>query len=255
MITITDVEALYRIPDNELNKLTAKDRLIIFSRAGSQMPMSKFQALAAIKAKMEIVEYPAEIESMEMSDQAAYAGYLHGMYAATAKQQEPVRIYSSLFDRIAKSSAKNPAILKNLGKVQFGMDDRKPVRKTTAKQQEKSANPVQTETAKKSAAADKKTETKPEASDQPRPTEKKTGRKKPAPLVDKMCSMGLEDMRAKLSRNEEQLIKALNQATDDDLGYRFLLKMTFGEEDSTKIWEKTRKAFATLKEMAANANI
>ena len=55
MLIITDVETLYRIPDNELKKLTVKDRIVIFSRNGAQMPMSKFQALASIKAKMEII--------------------------------------------------------------------------------------------------------------------------------------------------------------------------------------------------------
>ena len=49
MLIITDVETLYRIPDNELKKLTSKDRMVIFSSSGAQMPMSKFQALAAIK--------------------------------------------------------------------------------------------------------------------------------------------------------------------------------------------------------------
>ena len=85
MLIITDVETLYRIPDNELKKLTAKDRVIIFSRSGAQMPMSKFQALASIKAKMEIMEAPAEIDSMSEPDRLVYTGYLYGAYAATAK--------------------------------------------------------------------------------------------------------------------------------------------------------------------------
>ena len=65
--------------------------------------MSKFQALASVKAKMEIIEYPAETDSMAEMDQMIYVGYLFGSYAASAKQQEPVKIYSSLFDKLAKS--------------------------------------------------------------------------------------------------------------------------------------------------------
>ena len=241
MLIITDVEALYRIPDNELKKLTAKDRVIIFSRTGAQMPMSKFQALAAIKAKMEIIEAPAETDAMSEPDRLVYTGYLYGSYAATARAQEPVKIYSSLFDRIARAGAKSSGILKSMGKIQIcGVEEKKSSRKTTAskKKDTPAAAPVKKESKPAKTAAEKK----------PAATVKKT-EKKASPLIEKMCSLGLTDMKAKLIKNEEHIIKALKDAPDAEIGYKFQLKMYFGETDSVKIWDKTSGAFAQLKKL------
>ena len=241
MLIITDVETLYRIPDNELKKLTAKDRVIIFSRTGAQMPMSKFQALAAIKAKMEIIEAPAETDAMSEPDRLVYTGYLYGSYAATARAQEPVKIYSSLFDRIARAGAKSSGILKSMGKIQIcGVEEKKSSRKTTAskKKDTPTAAPVKKESKPAKPAAEKK----------PAATVKKT-EKKASPLIEKMCSLGLTDMKAKIIKNEEHIIKALKDAPDAEIGYKFQLKMYFGETDSVKIWDKTSGAFAQLKKL------
>ncbi len=250
MLIITDVETLYRIPDNELKKLTAKDRVIIFSRSGAQMPMSKFQALASIKAKMEIMEAPAEIDSMSEPDRLVYTGYLYGAYAATAKAQEPVKIYSSLFDKIAKAGTKTPGILKTMGKIQIcGADDKKGGKKAPVVK--KSTVPVSTSAAKKETTVTKQPAEKKKA-----PAEKQTAitvkknEKKVSPLIEKMCALGLADMKTKLIKNEEHIIKALKDATDAEIGYKFQLKMYFGEADSVKIWDKTAKAFEQLKKLA-----
>ena len=257
MLIITDVETLYRIPDNELKKLTAKDRVIIFSRSGAQMPMSKFQALASIKAKMEIMEAPAEIDSMSEPDRLVYTGYLYGAYAATAKAQEPVKIYSSLFDKIAKAGTKTPGILKTMGKIQIcGAEDKKGGKKAPAAK--KSTVPVSTSAAKKETTVTKQPAEKKKA-----PAEKQTAitvkkmsssakknEKKVSPLIEKMCALGLADMKTKLIKNEEHIIKALKDATDAEIGYKFQLKMYFGEADSVKIWDKTAKAFEQLKKLA-----
>ena len=64
-----------------------------------------------------------------------------------------------------------------------------------------------------------------------------------------MCRFGLKDMKAKLIKNEEHIIKALKDATDAEVGYKFQLKMYFGETDSVKIWDKTSKAFNQLKKL------
>ena len=50
-------------------------------------------------------------------------------------------------------------------------------------------------------------------------------------------------------KNEEHIIKALKDATDAEIGYKFQLKMYFGEADSIKIWDKTAKAFEQLKKL------
>ena len=264
MLIITDVETLYRIPDNELKKLTAKDRVIIFSRSGAQMPMSKFQALASIKAKMEIMEAPAEIGSMSEPDRLVYTGYLYGAYAATAKAQEPVKIYSSLFDKIAKAGTKTPGILKTMGKIQIcGAEDKKGGKKASAVK--KSAMPSSITANKKetkSTATDVKkkapsTEKKATSAEKQLVTAvKKTtasakkNEKKVSPLIEKMCALGLTDMKTKLIKNEEHIVKALKDATDAEIGYKFQLKMYFGEADSVKIWDKTAKAFEQLKKLA-----
>ena len=272
MLIITDVETLYRIPDNELKKLTAKDRVIIFSRSGAQMPMSKFQALASIKAKMEIMEAPAEIGSMSESDRLVYTGYLYGAYAATAKAQEPVKIYSSLFDKIAKAGVKTPGILKTMGKIQIcGAEDKKGGKKApaakknaapdstviTVKKAAKgsvlSAEKKATPTEKKAALAEKKTastEKQAVASVKKTTTSAKKNEKKVSPLIEKMCALGLTDMKTKLIKNEEHIVKALKDATDAEIGYKFQLKMYFGEADSVKIWDKTAKTFEQLKKLA-----
>lgn len=228
MLIITDVETLYRIPDNELKKLTSKDRMVIFSSSGAQMPMSKFQALASIKAGMEIIEAPAGTGSMSEADRLVYTGYLYGAYASKAKAQEPVKIYSALFDKIA--GAKDPGIIKSMGKIQIcGAAEKKGSRKTVAaKKSSASANaPVKANKEAKPVKAAAKT----------------------SPLIEKMCSLGLTDMKAKLSKNEEHIIKALKDATDAEIGYKFQLKMYFGEADSIKIWDKTAKAFEQLKKL------
>lgn len=245
MLIITDVETLYRIPDNELKKLTVKDRVVIFSRNGAQMPMSKFQALASIKAKMEIIESPVEIDAMSEPDRLVYTGYLYGSYAATAKAQEPVKIYSALFDKIAVTGAKAPGILKSMGKIQIcGVEEKKGGRKAPVAKKKAASAQI-------SAPAAVKKETKPVkpvAGKKTVDTEKKT-EKKASPLVEKMCSMGLKDMKTKLIKNEEHIIKALKDATDAEIGYKFQLKMYFGEADSVKIWDKTSKAFEQLKKL------
>ena len=264
MLIITDVETLYRIPDNELKKLTAKDRVIIFSRSGAQMPMSKFQALASIKAKMEIMEAPAEIDSMSEPDRLVYTGYLYGAYAATAKAQEPVKIYSSLFDKIAKAGTKTPAILKTMGKIQIcGAEDKKGGKKapaakksattasTTADKKETKSTAIDAKkntasTEKKAASAEKQTATAVKKTI----ASAKKNEKKVSPLIEKMCALGLADMKTKLIKNEEHIIKALKDATDAEIGYKFQLKMYFGEADSVKIWDKTAKAFEQLKKLA-----
>ena len=265
MLIITDVETLYRIPDNELKKLTAKDRVIIFSRSGAQMPMSKFQALASIKAKMEIMEAPAEIDSMSEPDRLVYTGYLYGAYAATAKAQEPVKIYSSLFDKIAKAGVKTPGILKTMGKIQIcGAEDKKGGKKAPAAK--KNAAPDSTVIAvkkaakgsvlsaeKKAALAEKKTastEKQAAASVKKTTASAKKNEKIVSPLIEKMCALGLADMKTKLIKNEEHIVKALKDATDAEIGYKFQLKMYFGEADSVKIWDKTAKAFEQLKKLA-----
>ncbi len=254
MLIITDVETLYRIPDNELNKLTSKDRVVIFSRVGSQMPMSKFQALASIKAKMEIIESPTEIDSMDELDQRLYTGYQYGAHAATAKPQEPVKIYSSLLDKIAKSGAKVPAIIKSMGKIQIcGVEDKKgsrsagnkkaaaPKKNVKAASTPAPSTPVQKDEVKPAKASSSK-----KAATAPAKADKKS---KSSPLIEKMCSLGLSDMKTKLSKNEEQLVKAIKNATDAEIGYKFQLKMVFGEDDSVKIWDKTSKAFEQLKKL------
>lgn len=264
MLIITDVETLYRIPDNELKKLTAKDRVIIFSRSGAQMPMSKFQALASIKAKMEIMEAPAEIDSMSEPDRLVYTGYLYGAYAATAKAQEPVKIYSSLFDKIAKAGTKTPGILKTMGKIQIcGAEDKKGGKKapaakksattasTTADKKETKSTAIDAKkntasTEKKAASAEKQTATAVKKTI----ASAKKNEKKASPLIEKMCALGLADMKTKLIKNEEHIIKALKDATDAEIGYKFQLKMYFGEADSVKIWDKTAKAFEQLKKLA-----
>lgn len=264
MLIITDVETLYRIPDNELKKLTAKDRVIIFSRSGAQMPMSKFQALASIKAKMEIMEAPAEIDSMSEPDRLVYTGYLYGAYAATAKAQEPVKIYSSLFDKIAKAGTKTPGILKIMGKIQIcGAEDKKGGKKapaakksattasTTADKKETKSTAIDAKknaasTEKKAASAEKQTATAVKKTI----ASAKKNEKKISPLIEKMCALGLADMKTKLIKNEEHIVKALKDATDAEIGYKFQLKMYFGEADSVKIWDKTAKAFEQLKKLA-----
>ena len=264
MLIITDVETLYRIPDNELKKLTAKDRVIIFSRSGAQMPMSKFQALASIKAKMEIMEAPAEIDSMSEPDRLVYTGYLYGAYTATAKAQEPVKIYSSLFDKIAKAGTKTPGILKTMGKIQIcGAEDKKGGKKapaakksattasTTADKKETKSTAIDAKkntasTEKKAASAEKQTATAVKKTI----ASAKKNEKKASPLIEKMCALGLADMKTKLIKNEEHIIKALKDATDAEIGYKFQLKMYFGEADSVKIWDKTAKAFEQLKKLA-----
>lgn len=244
MLIITDVETLYRIPDNELKKLTAKDRVIIFSRTGAQMPMSKFQALAAIKAKMEIIEAPEETNTMSEADRLVYTGYLYGSYAATAKAQEPVKIYSSLFDRIARAGAKASGIIKSMGKIQIcGVEEKKGSKKAAVSK--KSDAPKQAPVKKEAKpAAEKKPAIEKKAAAPVKKTEKKA-----SPLIEKMCSMGLTDMKAKLIKNEEHLIRALKDATDAEIGYKFQLKMYFGEADSVKIWDKTSRAFEQLKKL------
>lgn len=253
MLIITDVETLYRIPDNELKKLAAKDRVIIFSRSGAQMPMSKFQALASIKSKMEIIESPAEIDAMSEADKLVYTGYLYGSYVATAKAQEPVKIYSALFDKIAKAGSKASGILKSMGKIQIcGAEEKKSSKKAPAAK--KSTAPA-TAAVKKEAkpAAEKKTaaeaKTAKAAAEKKPAAAVKKSEKKASPLIEKMCSMGLADMKTKLTKNEEHLIKALKDATDAEIGYKFQLKMYFGEADSVKIWDKTSKAFEQLKKL------
>ena len=234
------------------------------------MPMSKFQALASIKAKMEIMEAPAEIDSMSEPDRLVYTGYLYGAYAATAKAQEPVKIYSSLFDKIAKAGVKTPGIMKTMGKIQIcGSEDKKSGRKVSASK--KSVSTVSTNaTVKKemkasAAPAEKKVSSEKKASLEKRKEapEKKTvtmerktssaskkNEKKASPLIEKMCALGLTDMKTKLIKNEEHIIKALKDATDAEIGYKFQLKMYFGEADSVKIWDKTAKAFEQLKKLA-----
>ena len=56
-------------------------------------------------------------------------------------------------------------------------------------------------------------------------------------------------MKTKLLKNEEQLVNAIKNATDAEIGYKFQLKMVFGEDDSVKIWDKTSKAFEQLKKL------
>ena len=249
MLILTDVETLYRIPDNDLNKLTAKDKVVIFSKSGSQMPMSKFQALAAIKAKMEIVEYPEEIEKIDdLETQSIYIGYLFGMYAAgakaggTGKQAETVKIYSSLFDVIAKGGDKNAPIRKSMGNVIFaGTEENKSVKKKTTVKKADSSKVVETPVAepvkqnKKTAAANKKTDNTP-------------AKGKSSKLISTVCAMGLQDMKDLLISREDMLKKAISDAKDGEIGYKFQLKMYFGE-DSEKIWERTNKNFDKLKTM------
>ncbi|MCR5268725.1 MAG: hypothetical protein K6E16_09430 [Lachnospiraceae bacterium] len=250
MLIITDVETLYRIPDNDLGKLTVKDRLVIFSRAGSQMPMSKFQALAAIKAKMEIVEYPEIVDTMGEADQMLYIGFLYGQYAASAKtgkQPETVRIYSSLYDKILKNSVKAPELLKTMGKIQIVGAEEKPKKAKPAVKKDKPASVSEKKPAEAASKADKsKPETvKKETVKTPAKTEKKIS----TPVANKIASMGLSAMKEKLIKNEEQLVKILKNATDAEIGYRFQLKMYFGETDAEKIWEKTVKSFDQLRKM------
>ncbi len=251
MLIITDVETLYRIPDNELNKLTSKDRVVIFSRAGSQMPMSKFQALASIKGKMEIKELPSEIDSMEEADQLVYSGYLFGTYAATVKPQEPVKIYSALFDKLAKASAKAPNLIKSMGKIQLcGSEEKKSSKGTgTKKPRTKKADaPVKEDEEYMNLPVTAKSTAKPVKNkrDVLKNLEKGT---KESPLIEKMCSMGLSDMKTKLVKNEEQLTKAIKDATDAAIGYKFQLTMVFGDDDAEKIWGKTNRAFEQLKKL------
>ena len=241
MLIITDVETLYRIPDNELKKLTAKDRVVIFSRNGAQMPMSKFQALASIKAKMEIIELPAEIDAMSEADCQLYTGYLYGAYAATAKAQEPVKIYSAYFDRIARAGVKAPNLIKSLGKIQIcGVEEKKSSKKGPVSKKSAAAAPA--------APVKKETVTEKAVEKKAAPSAKKP-EKKASPLIEEMCRLGLKDMKAKLIKNEEHIIKALKDATDAEIGYKFQLKMYFGETDSVKIWDKTSKAFNQLKKL------
>ena len=44
-------------------------------------------------------------------------------------------------------------------------------------------------------------------------------------------------------------LRQIIDATDAEIGYKFQLKMYFGEADSVKIWDKTSKAFEQLKKL------
>ena len=227
---------------------------------------------------MEIMEAPTEIDSMSEPDRLVYTGYLYGAYAATAKAQEPVKIYSSLFDKIAKAGTKTPGILKTMGKIQIcGAEDKKGGKKAPAAKKnaapdstviavkkaakgsvlsaEKKATPTEkkaTPTEKKAALAEKKTastEKQAAASVKKTTASAKKNEKIVSPLIEKMCALGLADMKTKLIKNEEHIVKALKDATDAEIGYKFQLKMYFGEADSVKIWDKTAKAFEQLKKL------
>ena len=141
-----------------------------------------------------------------------------------------------------------------MGKVQIcGTDEKKGVKKTANK-------PVRNKTAVVAKSSAKKTEKSVEEAVKtvtvkektvkvPETPKKKTTKAaaKNSPLIEKMCTLGLTDMKSKLIRNEEHLISAIRNADDAEIGYRFQLKMYFGEEDSAKIWDKTAKAFKQLK--------
>ncbi len=245
MFIITDISVIDKISNQMLDKMTAKDRLVILTGEGAMLPVTKFKSLSNLKAKTEFVEVPA---FSNKSDRTLFTAFLYGKYASQVKGAEKVIVNSEIFQSIAEEAKEN-ANLKNMFNITFLQEGGGQIKKPRVRKETKVP-----------AAAEKDFMNHPTEDIRPAKATKPkepddAGKKRKSDSDGSFAAMiinnyGLQDLKKDLEKNGAALKECIKNAPDSDIGLKFQLQTWFGQEKSTKIWEAIYKDHAKLKKLA-----
>lgn len=209
MIVIAPIEKLDGKKEKEyLNGLTAKDKLFILSKSKEAVSVDIFNFLFGLKTKPEFVSLP------DNADDFAEV-FLFGYLSAKAKPDEEIRILSDR--QIAFPFMTN---------IKWGAGSQTARTRTPKTPKQGTVQKTVRETEK---------EEKPE--------------KEPFSPVEKYIRIcpALKKEEDFLSRNWKTFQSCLQEASDAEIGYQFLLQTKLGKKDGNRLWEETHTCFDKLK--------
>lgn len=254
MIYLVETEMLSTLDESQLKELTAKDRLILVSFEGDQLPVSVFQILSGLRAKFEIKELPRTGDKQR--DEVILA-YTFGRFAEQLKKDGKICIFSRSFEFLVeqKNVAANLGILlgdeiKKRPYTKRKTENKKPEtkeEKAPEKTPEKTPEKAPKETEKVSLSeSDKKSKEEPKAPQKASKSVKEASKEQapakrkrlPDSLAKFLIKAGGNEVKDLVERKEDEIKTALSEATDPKIGLKTKLQlMLLGESGWEKIWE------------------
>ena len=232
MVIIANVNKIVALTEKEVavfNTLTPKDRLYIVTEANALIPITLFNILAGLKSKPEIVSLPVGADSHAEA-------FLYGIIAAGVKSSEEIKILADM--ELSFPSMPNIKWATSLTGGKTVVKKAKPssekpvivpeVKNTTSNTQSASDAPV-------------KRTRKPKAEDEA------TGG---GTLYKKLIKYpGLKDMDSLLKEKETDILYCIQNASDSEIGLKFLLETKLGLKDGDTIWAAIHDDYENLKKL------
>lgn len=232
MVIIANVNKIVALTEKEVavfNTLTPKDRLYIVTEANALIPIALFNILAGLKSKPEIVSLPVGADSHAEA-------FLYGIIAAGVKSSEEIKILADMelsfpsMDNIkwVTSLTGGKTVVKKTKPSAGKIVDVPEVKNTTSNTQSASDAPV-------------KRTRKPKAEDEA------TGG---GTLYKKLIKYpGLKDMDSLLREKETDILYCIQNASDSEIGLKFLLETKLGLKDGDTIWAAIHDDYENLKKL------
>lgn len=220
MIIVANVNKIVSLNAKEtavLDTLTPKDRLCIVTDANALIPIALFTALSGLKTKPEIVSLP------DKADSRAEA-FLYGLIAAGAKQNEEVHILADM--ELSFPSMPN---VKWVSSLTGG--------KTAARRTKPSAESMTAPVPGESAPVKRVRKPKEEHVN-------------PCPgnLYKRLLKYPeLKDKDTLIKEREADIAYCIQNASDAEIGFKFLLETKLGVPDGDTIWTVIHKDYDSLK--------
>lgn len=220
MVIIANVNKVIALNEKEiatLNALTPKDRMYIVTEANALIPISLFNVLAGLKTKPEVVSLP------ERADSRAEA-FLYGLITAGVKTTEEVRILADM--ELSFPNIKNVKWVSSL------------VGGKAAARKEKTSAEITPGPASEESIPVKRAR-------KPR-TDEKTG--KGTGLYRKLLKYpGLKEYEPLIREREADIATCIQNASDSEIGLKFLLETRLGMKDGDAVWEAIHNDYESLK--------
>lgn len=226
MVIIAHVKKIIALAEKEiffLNTLSPKDRLYIVTDANALIPISLFNVLAGLKTKPEVVSLP------EGADSRAEA-FLYGLITASVKTTEEVRILADM--ELSFPNIKNVKWVTTLAGT-------KTANRTAVKNIKPAAEKIVQDVSAESPSAKRVRKPKTDCMS------------KGNSLYQKISSYpSLEQYASLIKEKESDITYCIQNASEAEIGLKFLLETRLGMKDGDVIWEAIHADYESLKRLA-----
>lgn len=262
MIYLVETEMLGKLGDKKLASLTAKDKLILVSFEGDQLPVSAFSLFQTMKAKLEVKTLPRTGDPAK--DQIVLA-YTFGRIAEQMKKDSMIRIFSKSFEFMVERSDVAAALGILLGDeikkrsytrkkeaAKEATEDKEEENKKTLEPAKTSNKaPVTPTTASKGVDNKKNAETAKAPIKAPEAVKKEAEGKTPAKrkrLPESLSKFLIKEagteVKELVEAHDVEIRTALAEATDPKIGLKTKLELLLlGEKGWDKIWKVLSENF------------